>query len=102
MLVGAAGISAVTTVKDQSFFGIRYAGAVVLHGQGDFFPTVCQAQFHGGARGGVVKRIVEQDCQQLLFTVRVRLFGWIAGLRLCQTLRVLALLRQREKRIVYF
>ena len=35
------------TVKDPSFFGIRYAGAVVLHGQGDFFPTVCQAQFHG-------------------------------------------------------
>ena len=51
MLVGAAGISAVKTVKDPSFFGIRYAGAVVLHGQGDFFPTVCQAQFHGGAAG---------------------------------------------------
>ena len=81
MLVGAAGISAVKTVKDPSFFGIRYAGAVVLHGQGDFFPTVCQAQFHGGARGGVVKRIVEQDCQQLLYTVRVRLYGRNAVLR---------------------
>lgn len=85
MLVGAAGINAVKTVKDPSFFGIRYAGAVVLHGQGDFFPTVCQAQFHGGARGGVVKRIVEQDCQQLLYTVRVRLYGRNAVLRQGQT-----------------
>lgn len=85
MLVGAAGISAVKTVKDRAFSASGMPGPVVLHGQGDFFPTVCQAQFHGGARGGVVKRIVEQDCQQLLYTVRVRLYGRNAVLRQGQT-----------------
>ena len=85
MLVGAAGISAVKRSKTRAFFGIRYAGAVVLHGQGDFFPTVCQAQFHGGACGVWSNALLSRIASSCFYTVRVRLYGRNAVLRQGQT-----------------